>query len=159
MNQVDAVHSAAAPVARTPGAVRAGPDDRVFDFSEIDAIQGGPTYSPVFGGVVEGDRMIVGLMRAPAGKMGDPHNHPNEQWIYVLEGRFEIRIHGQTHVVGPKGLIYIPAEEIHQGGATPEADCVFFTCKDGSHGLQGNRVPDGKSYAHAPVLAANAKAA
>jgi hypothetical protein len=39
--------------------------------------------------------------------------------------------------VGPQGLIYVPAERIHQGGATAEADCVFFTCKDASHGLHG----------------------
>jgi quercetin dioxygenase-like cupin family protein len=152
------VAQTSAPQARTPGATRAAPGEHVFNLGEVDPIAGGPDYSPVFGGVVEGDRMIVGLMRAPAGKMGDPHNHPNEQWIYVLEGRFEIRIKGQTHVVGPQGLIYIPAEEVHQGGATPEADCVFFTCKDSSHGLQGIRVADGKTYAHAPVLPTKSKA-
>jgi quercetin dioxygenase-like cupin family protein len=157
MSRVETVKKPSAPEARTPGATRAGPDDHVFNFGEIDPIQGGPDYSPVFGGCVEGDRMIVGLMRAPAGKMGDPHNHPNEQWIYVIEGNFEIRIKGKAHVVAPQGLIYIPAEEIHQGGATADADCVFFTCKDASHGLQGIRVPGGKAYADAPVLPRKAK--
>ena len=123
--------------ARTPGAKRAGPGEYVFDFGAVNQIMGGPDYSPVFGGCVEGDRMIVALMRAPAGKMGEPHSHPNEQWVYVLEGHFEFRIDGQVHKVGPSGLIYIPAEKVHQGGATAEADCVFFTCKDASHGLHG----------------------
>jgi hypothetical protein len=27
----------------------------------------------------------------------------------------------------------------HSAGATPDADCVFFTCKDASHGLHGNK--------------------
>lgn len=123
--------------ARTPGAKRAGTGEYVFDFAAVNQIPGGPAYSPVFGGCVEGDRMIVALMRAPAGKIGDPHSHPNEQWIYVLEGHFEFRIDGQVHKVGPQGLIYVPADQLHQGGATPEADCVFFTCKDASHGLHG----------------------
>ena len=126
-----------APAAITPGATRAGNGEYVFDFAEVNQIMGGPEYSPVFGGCVEGDRMIVALMRAPAGKMGDPHSHPNEQWIYVLDGHFEFRIDGQVHKVGPKGLIYVPANQLHQGGATAEADCVFFTCKDASHGLHG----------------------
>ncbi len=29
--------------------------------------------------------MIVGLMRMKAGTGAEPHSHPNEQWIYVLE--------------------------------------------------------------------------
>ena len=129
--------STAAPEAITPGAKRAGAGEYVFNFAAVNQIPGGPDYSPVFGGCVEGDRMIVALMRAPAGKIGDPHSHPNEQWIYVLEGHFEFRIDGQVHKVGPEGLIYVPANQVHQGGATPEADCVFFTCKDTSHGLHG----------------------
>jgi quercetin dioxygenase-like cupin family protein len=137
MSQTVREESAPASQARTPGAKRAGPGEFVFNFDAVDQIMGGPGYSPVFGGCVEGERMIVALMRAPAGKMGDPHSHPNEQWIFILEGEFEIRIAGQTHRVGPKGLIYIPAEAIHQGGATPERDCIFFTCKDASHGLHG----------------------
>lgn len=127
----------APPEARTPGAKRAGPGEYAFDFAALTQIKGGPDYSPVFGGCVEGDRMIVALMRAPAGVMGQPHSHPNEQWIFVLEGHFEYRIDGQVHKVGPQGLMYVPAGQVHQGGATPEADCVFFTCKDATHGLHG----------------------
>jgi quercetin dioxygenase-like cupin family protein len=132
-----AEQTSSAPQARTPGAKRAAPGEFVFNFSGVNQIMGGPDYSPVFGGCVEGDRMIVALMRAPAGKMGEPHSHPNEQWIYVLEGEIEMRIGGQTHFVGPQGLIYIPAETIHQAGATAAGDAVFFTCKDATHGLHG----------------------
>ena len=53
-----------------PGAKRAGPGEYVFDFGKLNQIMGGPEYSPVFGGCVEGERMIVALMRAPAGQNG-----------------------------------------------------------------------------------------
>src|SRR5205823_10980026 len=106
----------------------------------------GPGYSPVFGGCVEGERMIVARMRAPAGKMGDPHSHPNEQWIYVLEGEFEFRIEGQAHRVGPGGLIFVPANKIHQGGATADADAVARTCIEPRHVLHG--VKGGASRKH-----------
>ena len=124
---------------RTPGAKRAQPGEHVFDFGAVNQIPGGPGYSPVFGGCIEGERMIVALMRAPAGKMGDPHLHPNEQWIYIMEGKFDFRTGGKTYIVEKGGVIYIPAAQVHQGGATPDGDCVFFTCKDTTHSLHGMR--------------------
>ncbi|MEY4073326.1 MAG: hypothetical protein RJA29_683, partial [Pseudomonadota bacterium] len=45
--------------ARTPGAHRAQSGEHFFDLGQVNQIMGGPTYSPVFGGCVEGDRMIV----------------------------------------------------------------------------------------------------
>ena len=76
----------AAPAPRTPGAKRAGPGEHLFDLGTVNHLLGGPDYSTANGAVVEGDRMIVGLMRMPAGTCAEPHSHPNEQWIYVLEG-------------------------------------------------------------------------
>ncbi len=123
--------------ARTPGAKRAGPGEHVFDLGKVNQIKGGPDYSPVFGGVVEGDRMIVALMRMPAGTKADIHSHPNEQWIYILEGTFKAEVEGKK-VVAPAGsLVYIPANAMHGGEATADKDVVFFTCKDASHSLHG----------------------
>ncbi|MEI7531666.1 MAG: cupin domain-containing protein [Betaproteobacteria bacterium] len=127
------------PVARTPGAKRASPGEFFFDLNSVNQISGGPDYSPVFGGCVEGDRMIVAVMRAPAGKSADLHSHANEQWIYILEGHIEFFIENQKKLVGPGGLIYIPADKLHKAAATQDADCVFFTCKDAASGLHGTK--------------------
>ena len=126
--------------ARTPGAKRAGAGEFFFELTKVDPIKGGPTYSTAFGPCVEGDRLIVALMRIPAGTKSEPHTHPNEQWIYVLEGTFDVTVSGQRSLVKPGSLVYIPANAIHSATATPEADVVFFTAKDGSHGLQGKKV-------------------
>ena len=64
---MDKTTKAEATVARTPGAKRAGPGEYYFDLTKVNSIMGGPEYSSVFGGCVEGDRMIVALMRMPAG--------------------------------------------------------------------------------------------
>jgi quercetin dioxygenase-like cupin family protein len=131
--------AAPAATARTPGAKRAGPGEYVFDLGKVNHIKGGPDYSSVVGGVVEGDRMIVALMRMPAGTGAEPHSHPNEQWIYVLEGTFRARI-GDKEIEAKAGsVVYIPSNVVHSGGATADADVVFFTCKDASHGLQGTK--------------------
>jgi quercetin dioxygenase-like cupin family protein len=83
--------------------------------------------------------MIVGLMRMKAGTGAEPHSHPNEQWIYVLEGTFRANIDGKEIDVTPGSVVYIPANTVHAGRATPEGDVVFFTVKDASHSLHGTK--------------------
>src|SRR5436190_10471430 len=125
------------PPPRTPGAKRAGAGEYLFDLGSVNHILGGPDYSTANGACVEGDRMIVALMRMPAGTGAEPHSHPNEQWIYILEGTFRARI-GETELEAkPGSVIYVPSNVVHSGGASPEADVVFFTAKDASHSLHG----------------------
>jgi quercetin dioxygenase-like cupin family protein len=123
--------------ARTPGAKRAGPGEFLFDLARVNHIKGGPDYSSVEGGVVEGDRMIVALMRMPAGTGAAAHSHPNEQWIYILEGTFQAKVGDKDIVATPGSVVYVPSNVVHSGVATPEADVVFFTVKDASHSLHG----------------------
>jgi quercetin dioxygenase-like cupin family protein len=126
-----------ATTARTPGAKRAGPGEYYFELTKLDPIMGGPEYSTAQGGCVEGDRMMAALMQMPAGTGAEPHSHPNEQWIYVLEGTLDSVVGGQRQRVKPGYAIYIPANTIHHTVATPDADVVFFTVKDTSHSLHG----------------------
>jgi quercetin dioxygenase-like cupin family protein len=123
--------------ARTPGAHRAQAGEYVFNFDKVNQILGGPDYSPVFGGCIEGDRMIVALMTAPAGKRSEPHSHPNEQWIFVLEGVMELIVDGERHTANQGELIYIPANTVHCGSTPEGKDAKFFTVKDASWGLHG----------------------
>jgi quercetin dioxygenase-like cupin family protein len=125
------------PAARTPGAKRAGPGEYIFDLGTVAKIMGGPAYSTAHGPCVEGDRMIVGLMRMTAGTGAEPHSHPNEQWIYVLEGTFRATIDGKQIDATPGSVVYIPANTLHAGKATADGDVVFFTVKDASHSLHG----------------------
>jgi quercetin dioxygenase-like cupin family protein len=126
-----------APAPRTPGATRASAGEYVFDFGTVAKIMGGPAYSTAHGPCVEGERMIVALMRMPAGTGAEPHSHPNEQWIYVLQGTFRGVVGGKAVEAPPGSCLYIPAETVHSGGATSDGDVVFFTVKDASHSLHG----------------------
>jgi len=125
--------------ARTPGAKRAGNGEYLFDMHKVNQIMGGPAYSPVFGGCVEGDRMIVALMRYPAGKPSDAHSHPNEQWIFILEGEMDMEFDGKWIRAKPGDVFYVPAGKIHKAANNGDRDVVFFTCKDASHGLHGTK--------------------
>jgi hypothetical protein len=48
---------------RTPGATRAGNGAYVFEMASVNHVMGGPDYSTAEGSCVEGDRIIVALMR------------------------------------------------------------------------------------------------
>jgi quercetin dioxygenase-like cupin family protein len=125
---------------RTPGAKRAGPGEHVFDLAKVNHILGGPDYSTANGSVVEGDKMIVALMRMPAGTGAEAHSHPNEQWIYILEGTFRAKIGDREIEAKPGSVVYVPSNVVHSGEATAERDVVFFTVKDASHSLHGIKV-------------------
>lgn len=127
------------PAARTPGASRAGADEYHFELANINRIMGGPGYSTAVGGCIEGDRMMVALMRVPAGTGAQPHHHPNEQWILILEGTFQANIGGKEITARPGSVLYVPANLVHSGQATPDADVLFFTVKDTSHRLHGTK--------------------
>jgi quercetin dioxygenase-like cupin family protein len=126
-------------VARTPGAKRAGAGEYLFELTKLNPIKGGPAYSTAEGSCVEGDRMIVALMRMAAGTGAEPHSHPNEQWIYILEGTFRAMIGNKAVEAKPGSVLYIPADMVHSGKATADSDVVFFTVKDASHSLHGNK--------------------
>src|SRR5262245_28358958 len=128
-----------AEAARTPGAVRAGAGNYMFELAKLGRIMGGPDYSTAAGTCVEGDRMMVALMRMPAGTGAEPHSHPNEQWIYILEGTFAADVGGRKVTAHAGSVVYIPADTVHSGGATPDADVLFFTVKDTSHSLHGHK--------------------
>src|SRR5207247_2214369 len=92
-----------------------------LDLAKLGTIDAGPGYSTAHGPVIEGERIQIGLMRVPRGTGGRPHSHPNEQWIYVIQGTLESEVDGVKSRVPAGSLIYIPANVVHSALATPDA--------------------------------------
>ena len=122
---------------KTPGAKRAGPEEYCFDLATIANVHGGLDYTTATGPCIESERMIVALMRMPAGTGAEAHSHPNEQWIYILQGTFRANVAGKEVEAKAGSLLYIPSNAMHSGKATADGDVVFFTVKDASHSLHG----------------------
>jgi len=125
---------------KTEGAIKAGEGRYVFELARLATIDAGPGYSTAHGPVVEGERMQVGLMRMPKGTGGRPHSHPNEQWIYVLQGTLDCEVDTEKSRVSAGSVVYVPANVVHSAIATAEQDVIFFTVKDMSHGIAGTAV-------------------
>lgn len=125
---------------KTEGAMKAGDGAYTFDLAGLAKIDAGPGYSTAHGPVVEGERMQVGLMTMPRGTGSRPHSHPNEQWIFVLQGTLEGEVGGVPSRAPAGSVVYVPANVVHRAQATTEQDVVFFTVKDMSHGIVGTPV-------------------
>ena len=124
----------------TPGAKRAGPGEYVFNMAKVNELKGGPDYSSAQGSVVEGDKIIVGFMRMAKGTHADPHKHPNEQWVYLIQGALEATVDGKTFIGKAGDVIFFPSNAVHATKVVSDEDVVFFTSKDATHSLQGIKV-------------------
>ncbi|HSF21398.1 MAG TPA: cupin domain-containing protein, partial [Burkholderiales bacterium] len=98
-------------------------------------------YSTSHGGVVEGERMLVGWIHKERGTGSRMHTHRNEQFNYVVRGTLVGSVNGKK-VVAPAGtLIYIPANAPHTLVASADdEDVIFIAIKDLSQGIIGKAV-------------------
>lgn len=122
---------------KTAGAEKAGSGRYNFPMADLDIIEAGTGYSTSKGGVVEGERMLVGYIRKPRGTGSRPHSHPNEQFNYVLQGTLRVEMDGQTFFAKSGTMVYVPANMVHSMVATSEEDVIFLAIKDLSHGIIG----------------------
>ena len=107
---------------------------------DMENREAGTGYSTANGSWVDGAKIIFGEICIPAGTRAEPHNHPNEQFIYVLGGRCRMEIEGDERIVGKGDMIHIPAEAVHSAEVVGEEDWVFVTAKDTSWGIIGKKV-------------------
>lgn len=127
------------------GSVKAGAEGYFFKMDDLKQMDAGPAYSTARGGVVEGERMQIGLIHKARGTGSRPHSHPNEQFNYVLHGTLRVKIGNSPERLCPAGTaIYVPANVVHSMIATPDEDVIFYVVKDLTHGIIG--IPaDGKN--------------
>lgn len=134
---------------KTKGAIKAGSGQYHFAMKDLTVVPAGTGYSTSAGGVVEGERMLVGYIRKPRGTGSRMHQHPNEQMNYVMQGTLHVLIDGQDFMAPAGTLVYVPPNMPHSMTATPEEDVVFLALKDLSHGIIGKAVDgtmDGPLY-------------
>ena len=122
---------------KTEGATKAGSGKYCFPMKSLDVIPAGTGYSTSKGGVVEGERMLVGYIHKAKGTGSRPHSHPNEQFNYILQGTLDVEIDGQKFQAKAGSVVYVPANIDHSMVALPEEDVIFIAIKDLSHGIIG----------------------
>lgn len=126
---------------KTEGAQKAGQGVVTWPLADVKKVAAGTGYSTSHGGVVEGERMLVGYIHKARGTGSRMHSHPNEQFNFVMQGTLMGEIDG-IPFKAPKGtLIHVPADAPHQMIADPDdIDVIFLALKDLSHGIIGMAV-------------------
>ena len=129
---------------KTEGAVKGGQGTYQYSLAKVKKVAAGTGYSTAHGGVIEGERMLVGWIHKERGTGSRMHTHKNEQFNYVVRGTLVGSVNGKK-IHAPAGtLIYIPANAPHTLVSSPDdEDVIFIAIKDLSQGIIGKAV-DGK---------------
>lgn len=123
---------------------KAGNGNCFFDLFNLEEFGIGEHYSSARGGIVEGNKVQVAVVRKKPGTGSRLHTHPNEQFNYVLKGKLKVRVGDVEFVATPGTLIYIPADTPHYTVAAEDNDVEYYAVKDTSHLMYGDPV-DGKN--------------
>lgn len=69
------------------------------------------------------------LLLKPGHEPHPPHQHPEEEFMFVAEGTGEIVVHGKTTQVGPGTLMYCEGNRLHGIKNTGSTPMRFYFCK------------------------------
>jgi len=119
-----------------------------FNLDQKEDIAIGPDYSSAHGGWVKGERLQVLLYHKARGTGSRPHRHPNEQFIYMMQGSVIARIEDQGKRAGKGEVIHIPVNALHSMVAATEEDIVYYVAKDTTFGIHGIPEDGKKTGAH-----------
>jgi quercetin dioxygenase-like cupin family protein len=61
------------------------------------------------------DAMTIGEVHLDANAVVPMHEHPHEQFTYVMEGRFQFTVGGETTILEPGMVALIPGGVPHRG--------------------------------------------
>lgn len=142
---------------------RSGRDVRyVYQIAALDAVPEGDCSAKVtpnnfiskksssFGAALTGQWLHVGRIHKGVGSGTKLHNHPNEQFSFVLEGTMLYEIDGRKDLQAPPGTVtHLPPGIVHSALASAAGDVVTFVAKDTSHGMSGppvDGIEDGPIY-------------
>ena len=99
---------------KTAGAVKGGRGKYQFDLARVKDVPAGTGYSTAHGGVVEGERMLVGYIRKERGTGSRMHTHKNEQFNLVVRGTLVGSVNGRK-IHAPAGTAI--ARDVVAGGS------------------------------------------
>ena len=84
------------------------------------------------GRFVHGDQLTVAIWEVTAGSEVPSHSHPHEQIVNCLEGTFEMRVAGESYLMGPGDSVVVPGGVEHSALAHTAVRCldVFHPARD-----------------------------
>jgi quercetin dioxygenase-like cupin family protein len=95
-----------------------------FDADGENLVSG--SYSTGTGPVKRSEKMEVTKISFAKGYGADPHQHPEEQVMYVLSGRLQVTCGDETYVVEPGEATFNPSNVPHAVMALEDVTALSF---------------------------------
>jgi len=109
-----------------------------YNFKDLPQEHVTAKYSSAFGGLISGEHIEVGLLQFKAGEGAVPHAHPQEQIMYVINGKLLVRFGEESAELGPGQAFRAPPNVEHQVTAIEDSEVI--SCKNLIAGY-GHRLP------------------
>jgi len=85
-------------------------------------------YSDAKGAFFHGQKIRFALMTELEGEGARPHEHPDEQIIFIVQGKMWFRVGGEEKVCGPGEVAVIHPNVVHENKVL-EGPLKFFTAR------------------------------
>ena len=86
-----------------------------------------PRHSTAYGELLTGRGIELGRLSFREGEGAERHRHPQEQIVYVVRGRVEVEVDGETAVLGPGDAFHAPPAVPHRLTAVQDSEVI--SCK------------------------------
>lgn len=96
-----------------------------YNLEEVGAKQIFPGHRAT---LIHSERMTIAYFDIDAGGEAPEHDHHNEQIVNVLEGRYELTVDGQPHVLEPGTVFVVPPDTRHSGRALTRCRILDAFC-------------------------------
>lgn len=83
-----------------------------FDPKKVEPTKAGHQYWFADKDFIDGRTLKLSSVE-PGKATHEPHRHPEDEFLFVLEGRAEFYLDGKTKVVGPQTSLYCPPNQEH----------------------------------------------
>lgn len=95
-----------------------------YDFKDLPEELVTPEKSRAMARMVTGRQVELAILRFRKGEGAVVHAHPQEQILYMLEGRMQIDTQGETTVIGPGQAAHFHPDQPHGTVMLDDVECV-----------------------------------
>jgi quercetin dioxygenase-like cupin family protein len=78
--------------------------------------------------MMSGKEGMIVWWQMKAGAIAGTHSHPNEQLVWMLKGRMELRIGDETRLMGPGDVAVIPGGVSHEASFPEDTQVIDIFC-------------------------------
>jgi quercetin dioxygenase-like cupin family protein len=105
----------------------------------LDQLNATTARSGVTRRAFSGDNATLAFTTLEPGHEPNPHKHPHEQIVYVLEGELRFVVGEEEAIVGPGSMLVIPPDTVHYAqtiGDEPAVDLSVFSPRREDYALE-----------------------